>query len=158
MFRAVGCVEVYRIDVRCILFLLLYLILLYTYIIYCILYYPLPFLLFFPSSPFSSIFCSSSPILFYSSSIPLPNIPLLPILSFILYVSVLTYTYLYYHPTILPRQSIYQYLKESYLPSFPFQSSNNLILSFKVYVSVLTYTYLYSFQISDPACFIGVDG
>ena len=31
------------------------------------------------------------------------------------------------------------------LPSFPFQSSNNLILSFKVYVSVVTYTYLYSY-------------
>ena len=40
-------------------------------------------------------------------------------------------------------------------------SSPFTILSFKVYVSAFGYPYLYSrliSQISDPACFIGVDG
>ena len=45
MFRAVGCVEVYRIDVRCILYyyILLYYIIYYSY--YYILYYALLLLL-----------------------------------------------------------------------------------------------------------------
>ena len=91
------------------------------------------------------------PFLFLSSSSPL----LFPI--FILYVSVLTYTYLYlilYSPLLLIYHSFL--LPSFLLPIFPFSSSlffisssplliySFTILSFILYLSRVSYSYLYS--------------
>ena len=114
-----------------IIHILLYYILYYI-ILYLILYSSL-LLFFLPSLLFPFLLLLSSSVL-YS---PSPSLTILfssfPLLSFPL----------------------------PYIPFLPFLFFPPLFLSFILYVSVLTYTYLYSIpilQISDPACFIGVDG
>ena len=130
MFRAVGCVEVYRIDVRCILYyyILLYYIIYYSY--YYILYYTLPFtsdLYSLSSLPsFSSDLSSSSlPFLSHHSS-PLPLLS---------------------HPFLLNLSFLFR--------SSPIISSFKVYVSGLLY----TYLYSIDISSQfDPACFIGVDG
>ena len=117
---------------------IIYYIIIHTYTYYIIILYSSPYLIFFPSFPtLLSLLIPIlyNPLLIYHSS---------PI--FKVYVSVLTYTYLY--SIIYLQQSFQSY------SLFPLSSS------FKVYVSAFGYPYLYSrlIQQSDPACFIGVDG
>jgi hypothetical protein len=127
--------------------LLLYSIIYYYYILYTILFsssdllFPITFL---PSS--------YNPFFLYTH---LPSIPLIiSSSSFILYLSILIYTYLYYilffssplppHPNTPPHSSSN--------PSFPshnllFLLSNIPPISFILYLSILIYAYLYLIRI-----------
>ena len=167
------------VDVRCYILLyyyyilyyiiLLYIIHYYTIISYLILYYTLLFF-YLPFPSFSTLL--SLPFL-SSSFLPNPLLFFLPQI-FILYVSALTYGYLY---TLLLFWSIFLYLlSPPLLFSSPFHPSSPLlpILSFPSdiyqssilphsqntcrYFDTLIYIQSISHRQSDPACFIGVDG
>ena len=123
--------------------------LLYYYILYItiIIYY----ILSSSSSPvfFHSSIISSSPIFFHSSS------SLSSIISFILYLSILIYTYLYsllfssVHPLLphLPHSFYtcrYLFMFTYIPPHLICSSSPSPLISFILYLSILIYVYLYS--------------
>ena len=111
--------------VWCLVLYIIYYILLYIYYYYILLYIIHILLLYYYTYTIIIYYT----ILFYSSSSLLPF-------------------HLSSHTLLIP-------LPPSLLLIYSFPSS-----SFILYLSVLTYTYLYYLtqQISDPACFIGVDG
>ena len=135
---------------------------LYTIIIYCTLPSLLPL-------PFSSLHLQSFPPpfpLFSSSDLIFSSSPLIqsfPSLLIILYVSALTYTYLYsIICSIIPHLLSLPSLPSSSLPSQDLLSSSFFHSSHSFYtcryLHILIYIQSVSHQQSDPACFIGVDG
>jgi hypothetical protein len=147
-------------DVRCyiVLLLLLYItIIIHILLLYYILYYPL---LLFSSLPFSSSFLSPLIYLLFSSqSYSSSSIPLLYSFYTCRYLHILIYIILIY--TLL-------FLLWSYLLFFLFLPSQYSFYTCR-YLHILIYTILFlssqsfppqysSFQISDPARSIGVDG
>ena len=107
------------VDVWCLCYYILYYTIIHYY--YYILHYTYTIILYI--------------ILYYTLPLPI----------FILYLSVLTYTYLYSSTILFLLPS--QYLLSLFLSPLQFSSSSFQSPIFILYLSVLTYTYLYSIRI-----------